>query len=156
MAQNIGTLQRKLSTLIEELKRARNTWDEINSHSFPAANTLTNLVIQSRYVDETQYWHPQLTMEFPNVIQKFDAKMQLLIEKQNAVLVDLVEKMAKQYNKMQNIYQELLATYDRTRESHGAEFVDQQAIYLTCPLKTFGKKWRIHVERIDLTCQLSG
>lgn len=49
MAQNIGTLQRKLNTLIEEFKRARNTWDEINSHSFPAANTLTNLVIQSRY-----------------------------------------------------------------------------------------------------------
>ncbi|CAO3634075.1 unnamed protein product [Mucor fragilis] len=137
MAQNIGTLQRKLSTLIEELKRARTIWDEINSHAFPAANTLTNLVIQSRYVDETQYWHPQLTMEFPNIIQKFDAKMQVLIEKQNAIMADLVEKMAKQYNKMLNIHRELLTVYERTRDSHGAAFVDQQAIFLTCPLKTY-------------------
>ncbi|GAN03256.1 hypothetical protein MAM1_0037c02708 [Mucor ambiguus] len=140
MAQNSGTLQRKLSTLIEELKRARTTWDEINSHAFPAANTLTNLVIQSRYVDETQYWHPQLTMEFPNIIQKFDAKMQLLIQKQNAVLADLVEKMAKQYTKMQNIHRELRTVYERTRGSHGAAFVDQQAIFLTCPLKTYVEK----------------
>ncbi|KAF1807644.1 hypothetical protein V8B55DRAFT_1467419 [Mucor lusitanicus] len=137
MAQNIGTLQRKLSTLIEELLRARSTWDEINSHAFPAANTLTNLVIQSRYVDETQYWHPQLTMEFPNIIQKFDAKMQLLIQKQNAVLAELVDKMAKQYTKMQNIQKELLTVYERTRDSHGAAFVDQQAVFLTCPLKTY-------------------
>ncbi|KAK4517519.1 uncharacterized protein ATC70_000858 [Mucor velutinosus] len=142
MAQNSGTLQRKLTTLVEELKRACTTWEEINSHSFPVANTLTNLAIQSRYVDETQYWHPQLTMEFPNIIQKFDSKIQLLIQRQNAVLADLVEKMAKQYAKMLNIHRELLTVYERTRDSHGAAFVDQQAIYLTCPLKTY-------VERIS-------
>ncbi|CAO3634079.1 unnamed protein product [Mucor fragilis] len=76
-------------------------------------------------------------MEFPNIIQKFDAKMQVLIEKQNAIMADLVEKMAKQYNKMLNIHRELLTVYERTRDSHGAAFVDQQAIFLTCPLKTY-------------------
>ncbi|KAL9550149.1 hypothetical protein MBANPS3_004855 [Mucor bainieri] len=140
MAHNSGTLQRKLSTLIEELKRARTTWDEINAHAFPAANTLTNLVIQSRYVDDTQYWHPQLTMEFPNIIQKFDAKMQVRIQQQNAVLADLVEKMAKQHSKMQNIHRELTTVYERTRDLHGAACVDQQAVFLTCPLKTYGKR----------------
>jgi hypothetical protein len=48
MALNIGTIQRRLSALIEEFKRARDTWEEINSHAFPVANTLTNSVIQSR------------------------------------------------------------------------------------------------------------
>lgn len=65
--------------------------------------------------------------------------MQVLIEKQNAIMADLVEKMAKQYNKMLNIHRELLTVYERTRDSHGAAFVDQQAIFLTCPLKTYGK-----------------
>lgn len=78
-------------------------------------------------------------MEFPNIIQKFDAKMQLLIQKQNAVLAELVDKMAKQYTKMQNIQKELLTVYERTRDSHGAAFVDQQAVFLTCPLKTYSK-----------------
>lgn len=50
MAHNIGTIQRRLSTLIEEFKRARYTWEELNSHAFPLANTLTNSVIQSRLV----------------------------------------------------------------------------------------------------------
>jgi hypothetical protein len=48
MAHNIGTLQRRLVTLIEEFKRARDTWEELNSHAFPLANTLTNSVLQSR------------------------------------------------------------------------------------------------------------
>jgi hypothetical protein len=48
MAHNIGTLQRKLATIIEEFKRSRITWEELNSHAFPHANTLTNSVIQSR------------------------------------------------------------------------------------------------------------
>lgn len=78
-------------------------------------------------------------MEFPNIIQKFDAKMQLLIEKQNAILIDLVEKMAKQHTKMQNQCKELLTIYERTKDSHGVAFVTKQAIYQTCPLKTFGK-----------------
>jgi benzoyl-CoA reductase/2-hydroxyglutaryl-CoA dehydratase subunit BcrC/BadD/HgdB len=46
-----------------------------------------------RYVDEPQYWHPTLTMEFPNLIQRFDSKMTRIIEKQNQGLVELVEKM---------------------------------------------------------------
>ncbi|CAO3655553.1 unnamed protein product [Mucor hiemalis] len=74
MAHNIGTLQRQLTTLIEEFKRTRDTWEEINGHAFPLANTLTNSVLQSRYVDEPQYWHPALTMMFPDLIQKYDLK----------------------------------------------------------------------------------
>lgn len=115
MAHNIGTLQRRLTTLIEEFKRTRDTWEEINGHAFPLANTLTNSVLQSRYfiitfkgqvdrihsqdhatnryVDEPQYWHPALTMMFPDLIQKYDLKMQRIIEKQNHDLIDLVEKM---------------------------------------------------------------
>lgn len=49
MAYNIGTIQRQLSTLLEEFKRSRNTWDEINSHAFPIANKLSNTIIQSRF-----------------------------------------------------------------------------------------------------------
>lgn len=49
MAYNIGTIQRQLSSLIEDFKRTRNTWDEINSHAFPTANKLSNSIIQSRF-----------------------------------------------------------------------------------------------------------
>lgn len=49
MAYNIGTIQRQLSSLIEDFKRTRNTWDEINSHTFPTANKLSNSIIQSRF-----------------------------------------------------------------------------------------------------------
>jgi hypothetical protein len=49
----------------------------------------------NRYVDEPQYWHPNLTMRFPNLIQTFDSKMQRIIEKQNQSLQDLVEKMVR-------------------------------------------------------------
>ncbi|KAI8642801.1 hypothetical protein BD408DRAFT_443179 [Parasitella parasitica] len=63
--------------------------------------------------------------------------MQFLIEKQNDRLIDLVDKMAKQYSKMRNLYQELAAVYDRAKDSQGADFVDKQPIYRTCPLITF-------------------
>lgn len=49
MAYNIGTIQRQLSSLIEDFKHTRNTWDEINSHAFPTANKLSNSIIQSRF-----------------------------------------------------------------------------------------------------------
>lgn len=45
---NLGSIQRKLSAIIEDFKRSRDTWEEINSHSFTTANALTNSVIQSR------------------------------------------------------------------------------------------------------------
>ncbi|GAA5807018.1 hypothetical protein MFLAVUS_000367 [Mucor flavus] len=144
MAHNLGTLQRRLITLIEEFKRARDSWEEINSHAFPLANTLTNSVIQSRYVDEPQYWHPLLTMEFPNLIQQFDRKMQVLVEKQNESLCDLVEKMGKQYNKMQNQLRELCTLYDRTKATN--EQVDMQPIFKTCSLNNYMQRMKILVK----------
>ncbi|GAA5797185.1 hypothetical protein HPULCUR_002564 [Helicostylum pulchrum] len=136
MAHNLGTVQRRLITLIEEFKRARDSWEEINSHAFPLANTLTNSVIQSRYVDESQYWHPLLTMEFPNLIQQFDRKMQILVEKQNESLCDLVEKM--------NQLRELCTLYDRTKATN--EQVDMQPIFKTCSLNNYIQRMNILVK----------
>ncbi|KAI7899837.1 uncharacterized protein BX663DRAFT_519667 [Cokeromyces recurvatus] len=137
MSNNIGTIQRRLGTIIEEFKRARNTWEEINSHAFPYANELTNSVIQSRYVDEQQYWHPSLTLNFPNIIEKFDHKMNIIIETQNQKLIDLVEKMAKQHNKMQNQLRDLYTVYDNVKKMNGDQFVNSQPIFQTCPLITY-------------------
>ncbi|KAI9357854.1 hypothetical protein BD770DRAFT_388502 [Pilaira anomala] len=145
MAHNIGTLQRRLITLIEEFKRARDTWEEINSHAFPLANTLTNSVIQSRYVDEPQYWHPLLTTEFPDLIQKFDRKMQVIIQKQNEGLLDLVEKMGKQYTKMQNQLREVCTMYDGTKTTG----IDMP-IFKTCTLKNYMQRMQILVNMYSL------
>ncbi|CAO3677899.1 unnamed protein product [Rhizopus stolonifer] len=142
MAFNIGTIQRQLSTLIEEFKRSRNTWEEINSHAFPTANKLSNAIIQLRYVDETEYWHPLLIMEFPNITQKFELKMQVIVKRHNDQLLDLVEKMGKQYNKMQNQYRDLCGICRQTKGVHGEEFLYKQAIYKTCSLDSFRNRMR--------------
>ncbi|OBZ84677.1 hypothetical protein A0J61_07272 [Choanephora cucurbitarum] len=138
----VATLQRQLITLFEDVKRAQASWDEINSHAFPVANSLTNSIIQSKYVDEPQYWHPQLTLTLPNIIQAFDRKMQKIIKQQHTKLNDLVEKLAKQYIKMKRYNQDLHTIYDRAQAMHGADFVSSQPIFQTCPLITF-------VDRID-------
>ncbi|KAI8880419.1 hypothetical protein K501DRAFT_296443 [Backusella circina FSU 941] len=137
MAHQLGTIQRKLSSLIEDFKRARDSWEEINSHTLTTANALTNAVLQSKYVDESQYWHPLLLMDFPNIIQKYDAKMNLIITKHHSKLEDLTSKLEKQYNKMQIQLNELLALYQSTKKTFGDDYIKQQPIYLTCPLLTY-------------------
>lgn len=47
-------------------------------------------------------------MEFPNLIQQFDRKMQVLVEKQNESLCDLVEKMVKLYMQQQQQKNQLI------------------------------------------------
>ncbi|KAI8997185.1 hypothetical protein BDB01DRAFT_845863 [Pilobolus umbonatus] len=143
MAFNLGTTQRQLGSIIEDFKKARDTWTELNSHGFPIANTLTNSVIQSRYVDEVQYWHPVLTHEFPNLRQKYDSKMQVIIQKDMSKLEDIVNKMAKQYHKMQNQYNELCVICDRTMEMKGKEYIHTQPMYETCPLSVFQQRMEV-------------
>jgi gamma-glutamyl-gamma-aminobutyrate hydrolase PuuD len=50
MAHQRGTLQRKLSSLIQDFKHTRDSWEEINSHTVTTANALTNAVLQSKCV----------------------------------------------------------------------------------------------------------
>ncbi|KAI9481485.1 MAG: Homeodomain-like protein [Benjaminiella poitrasii] len=146
MSNNIGTIQRRISAIIEEFRRSRNTWDEINSHAFPLVNDLTNSVIHSRYVDEPQYWHPALTLDFPNIAEKFDSKINTIIEDQNTKLIDLVEKMAKQCNKMQNQLNDLYTIYNNAKVLHGDQFVNAQAIFQTCPIITYLNRMQVIVD----------
>ncbi|CEG71972.1 hypothetical protein RMATCC62417_07609 [Rhizopus microsporus] len=146
MAYNIGTIQRQLSSLIEDFKRTRNTWDEINSHAFPTANKLSNSIIQSRYADESEYWHPLLTFEFQNIIQQYEYKMQTIIKKQHDQLVDLVQKMEKQHSKMQNQFKDLYSICLQVKKVHGDEFLKTKSIYKTCPLDTYRKRMKELVE----------
>jgi hypothetical protein len=39
---------------------------------------------------------------------------------------------------MQGQYKELAAIYDRAKDTHGIDFANQQAIYQTCSLNSFG------------------
>jgi hypothetical protein len=54
-------------------------------------------------------------MEFPNLMQKFDHKMQVIIEKQNRGLADLVEKMVKRKKKLLN---QSIYMYNGNRENN--------------------------------------
>ncbi|OAD72376.1 hypothetical protein PHYBLDRAFT_146567 [Phycomyces blakesleeanus NRRL 1555(-)] len=114
MAHIIGTTQRRLETVLDDFKRARRYWKELNSEGFPVANKLVNAVIQSRYVDDSAYWHPVLIKAFPNVVQKYDGKMTVVIDGHSQKLENIVQKMATQQRKMQQHVQEMEAISNRT------------------------------------------
>ncbi|KAI8335622.1 hypothetical protein BD560DRAFT_440537 [Blakeslea trispora] len=135
MSQVVGSLQRQLVTVLEDFKRAQATWEEINSHAFPTANALANAVIQHKYVDEPQYWHPQLTLSLPNLIQAFDQKMEKIVEQHATKLSDLLDKLAKQYDKMKRLDQDLSVLVDQTEKRHGSDML-VQPIFQTWSLTT--------------------
>lgn len=54
---------------------------------------MSHLIYKIRYADESEYWHPLLTLEFQNIIQQYEYKMQTIIKKQHDQLTDLVQKM---------------------------------------------------------------
>jgi hypothetical protein len=41
---------------------------------------------------------------------------------------------------MQNQLSELMGLYQQTQKAFGVDYVKQQAIYLTCPLQTYGNE----------------
>ncbi|KAL0084321.1 hypothetical protein J3Q64DRAFT_1128970 [Phycomyces blakesleeanus] len=136
MAHIIGTTQRRLETVLDDFKRARRYWKELNSEGFPVANKLVNAVIQSRYVDDSAYWHPVLIKAFPNVVQKYDGKMTVVIDGHSQKLENIVQKMATQQRKMQQHVQEMEAISNRTLSIGGKNLL-YIPLYKTCSLNIF-------------------
>lgn len=112
MAQAIDTLKRRLETILHDFKRARSTWHEISDHTLSNVNALVNALIQSRcallfyalvlytinttsrYVDDAAYWHPALCMEYPNMTQAYNKKIQWVIDQHHNKVSSMVDKMA--------------------------------------------------------------
>ncbi|KAG0180065.1 hypothetical protein DFQ29_001286 [Apophysomyces sp. BC1021] len=136
MAQLIGSIRRRLETVLEEFKRSRSTWNELNSDAFASVNTLVNSVIQSRYIDETAYWHPVLLQEFPNIVQQYDQKMSRVIDRHCQKVETFVQKMANQHRKMKHQVAELHALHQRLKDL-GDDYANRP-LYKTCPMVIFG------------------
>ncbi|KAI8148490.1 hypothetical protein BJV82DRAFT_592296 [Fennellomyces sp. T-0311] len=134
MAQAVGSLKRRLETVLDEFRRARATWHEISTDGFSVANQLVNATIQSRYVEEPAYWHPALLQEFPNVVHAYHDKMQYIIKQHHEKLDSLVQKMAKQHDKMKQQVAELRAISKRLSDLQGESFVQSIPLYRTCPM----------------------
>ncbi|KAI8330903.1 hypothetical protein BC941DRAFT_439876 [Chlamydoabsidia padenii] len=137
MSTHLGTLQRRVETILVEFKRSRNIWAELNAEGFPVANQLVNSVIQSRYSEDVVYWHPVLRQEFPNIIQKYEQKMKIKIKQDLARLGLIVDRMAKQQNKMVMFAREFAAI--RKRAGQVLEN-DQVPLFKTCPIDVFEKR----------------
>ncbi|KAI9267414.1 hypothetical protein BY458DRAFT_196929 [Sporodiniella umbellata] len=63
--------------------------------------------------------------------------MQVIVKRHNSQLLDLIEKMEKQLNKMQNQYKDLCDIYRQAKGVHGEDFLYTKAIYKTCTLHSF-------------------
>ncbi|CAO3587553.1 unnamed protein product [Absidia cylindrospora] len=137
MSTHIGTIQRRIETLLVEFKQSRNIWQELNTEGLPAASKLVNSVIQSRYSDDLAYWHPSLQQEYPNIIKKYEHKMNKLIEQDYNKVSVILERMAKQYAKMATFAQEFIAIEKRASQVlENAEL----PIFKTCPIHIFVKR----------------
>ncbi|KAI8379755.1 uncharacterized protein BYT42DRAFT_569914 [Radiomyces spectabilis] len=135
MAQSVGTIQRRLESVLDDFKQARTYWHDINREGFSRANTLVNAVIQSRYVDNNAYWHPMLVMEFPDLKRAYDGKMKIIIRRHEEQLSDSLRKLARQHDKMQGYLVELQAIYKRAQQLFDAPEV--MPLYRTCSLSVF-------------------
>ncbi|KAI7849913.1 hypothetical protein BDC45DRAFT_264447 [Circinella umbellata] len=134
MSQAVGSLKRRIETVLEDFKRARATWYEISTDGFSTANALVNATIQSRYVDEPGYWHPALLQEFPNVVHAYHKKMQWIIRQHHDKLTSITQKMRKQYDKMRQQFMEVQAISKRLVDLQGEEYVQTVPLYKTCPM----------------------
>ncbi|KAI8092841.1 uncharacterized protein BX664DRAFT_328287 [Halteromyces radiatus] len=143
MTTHLGTLQRRVETVLVEFKRSRNTWNELNVEGFPAANKLINTVIQSKYSDDLGYWHPSLRQEFPNIIQKYDIKLKKLIEQDDKKVMVILERMAKQQIKMMTFIREFIAIQQRVGQVLEN---DQIPLFKTCPIHVFVQRSKIIID----------
>ncbi|KAJ8655524.1 hypothetical protein O0I10_008810 [Lichtheimia ornata] len=137
MAQAIDTLKRRLETILYDFKRARSTWHEISDHTLSDVNALVNALIQSRYVDDAAYWHPALCMEYPNMTQAYNKKIQWVIDQHHNKVSSMVDKMGKQHDKMRQQISELHVICKRASDLRGDSFVEHEPLFKTCPMRTY-------------------
>ncbi|KAI7866849.1 hypothetical protein BDF14DRAFT_787153 [Spinellus fusiger] len=136
MAHILGTTQRRLETVLEDFKRARTYWSELNAQGFPIANKLVNAVIQSKYVDDTAYWHPALVQAYPNVLSAYDRTMATVVDDLHTKLKSVVNKMAVQQKKMQQHHLEIKALHTKLLQT-GGDVLASQPLFKTCPLSFY-------------------
>ncbi|CAI2178961.1 18291_t:CDS:2 [Funneliformis geosporum] len=51
-----STIKRRLNPLLNEFKRARQIWSELNENGITTANSLMNIKLQERQIDYSIYW----------------------------------------------------------------------------------------------------
>ncbi|CAG8535039.1 24926_t:CDS:2 [Dentiscutata erythropus] len=133
----LSTLKRMLVTFLEEFKRARQSWNDLNDEGFTLANTLVNTKLQERITNNPSDCSPESNdficlNDDHNIL---DDKVAILKES----LQQIVEKMAKQLTKMKMQILQMEFLLEEACESMGEEFVYNNLLYLSCSLETFGK-----------------
>ncbi|CAG8640182.1 2344_t:CDS:2 [Racocetra persica] len=131
----LSTLKRRLVTLLEEFKRARQFWSDLNDEGLTLANTLVNTKLQERLTDNPPEWAPE-----SNDVTRLNDGQSILDDKIIALkesLQQIVEKMAKQLTKMKMQILQMEFLLEEACESMGDEIVYNNPLYLSCSLETF-------------------
>ncbi|ORY97866.1 hypothetical protein BCR43DRAFT_490484 [Syncephalastrum racemosum] len=153
MAHSMGTLKRRLNTVLLDARRTRSFWHQLVTDAFPVVNEVVNTVIQAKYVDNPAYWHPALTLSFPNIKQAYYKKTQALIQERHASLESFIERMNKQIQKMQQQASEIHAICQRAEQLSDASFVQNTPLFATCPMVLFDTRLRAIVTMYEKTMQ---
>ncbi|CAG8434929.1 8600_t:CDS:2 [Scutellospora calospora] len=128
-----STLKRRLVTLLEEFKRARQSWTDLNDEGLTLANTLVNTKIQERHTDNPSDWTPELNdfTSLNNDRNILDEKIVPLKES----LQKIINKMTKQLTKMKMQILQLEFLLEEACESMDNEMDLKQKIILSLELE---------------------
>ncbi|CAG8632167.1 3244_t:CDS:2, partial [Funneliformis caledonium] len=131
-----STIKRRLNTQLNEFKRARQIWSELNDNGITTANSLMNIKLQERQIDYSLYWKEELD-NLPNLEEKNHETENETYKNLLCSLHQIFEKMSLQYTKMKMQTLQMESLLEETCESMGEEFTYNTSLYLTCPLETF-------------------
>ncbi|CAG8717764.1 20532_t:CDS:2, partial [Dentiscutata erythropus] len=118
-----------LVTFLEEFKRARQSWNDLNDEGLTLANTLVNTKLQERLTDNPSDCSPESNdfIRSNDDHDILDDKVATLRES----FQQIVEKMAKQLTKMKMQILQMEFLLEEACESMGEEFVYNNPLYLS-------------------------
>ncbi|RIB03151.1 hypothetical protein C2G38_2225931 [Gigaspora rosea] len=131
----LSTLKRRLVTFLEEFKRARQSWNDLNDEGLTLANTLVNTKLQERLTE-----NPSDCSSKSNNFIRLNDDHNILDDKVvtlKELLQQIIERMAKQLTKMKMQILQMEFLLEEACESMGEEFVYNNPLYLSCSLETF-------------------
>nr|CAG8445948.1 9625_t:CDS:2 [Entrophospora candida]CAG8451555.1 1000_t:CDS:2 [Entrophospora candida] len=131
-----STIKRRLETFLNEFKRLRKNWDELNDECLTLANSFFNTKLQEQNTDYPEYWIEEFE-EFLNLKENYEKKMSKKVSELWNSLKLIFDKMIAQYTKMKIQILQMESLLEESCESLGEEFTYDTSLYLTCPLEIF-------------------
>ncbi|CAH1756851.1 12409_t:CDS:2 [Entrophospora sp. SA101] len=148
-----STIKRRLETFLNEFKRLRKNWDELNDECLTLANSFFNTKLQEQNADYPEYWIEEFE-EFLNLKENYEKKMSKKVTELWNSLKLIFDKMIAQYTKMKIQILQMESLLEESCESLGEEFTYDTSLYLTCPLEIFVNRsitiFEMYTKELDL------